>query len=147
VWARQDAVRRNYVREMFGRVAPRYDLLNSILSLQLHHLWRRTVVRMLRLAPDSRVLDLCTGTGDLAIELARVLGPAGEVVALDFCEPMLQHGTREGASTRAEPHGVAAGGRAAIAASRPTSSTPRRWRSDCATSSTSPPRFGRSTAS
>jgi ubiquinone/menaquinone biosynthesis C-methylase UbiE len=49
VWARQDTVRRAYVREMFGRVAPRYDLLNGILSLQLHHSWRRMVVRMLRL--------------------------------------------------------------------------------------------------
>ncbi|MFN7019247.1 MAG: bifunctional demethylmenaquinone methyltransferase/2-methoxy-6-polyprenyl-1,4-benzoquinol methylase UbiE [Fimbriimonadales bacterium] len=92
IWVRQDATRRRYVREMFSRVAPRYDLLNSVLSFQLHHFWRRYVVRTLRLAPDSRVLDLCTGTGDLAIELARYLGPAGEVVALDFCEPMLQRG-------------------------------------------------------
>lgn len=92
IWARQDGARRRYVREMFSRVAPRYDLLNSILSFQLHHYWRWQVVRLLRLAPDSRVLDLCTGTGDLAIELARHLGPAGEVVALDFCEPMLKMG-------------------------------------------------------
>ena len=105
MWARQDTVRRAYVREMFGRVAPRYDLLNGILSLQLHHHWRRMVVRMLRLAPDSRVLDLCTGTGDLAIELARMLGPAGEVVALDFCEPMLQMG-REKARRRGLNHTV-----------------------------------------
>jgi demethylmenaquinone methyltransferase / 2-methoxy-6-polyprenyl-1,4-benzoquinol methylase len=105
VWVRQDTVRRAYVREMFGRVAPRYDLLNGILSLQLHHYWRRMVVRMLRLAPDSRVLDLCTGTGDLAIELARMLGPAGEVVALDFCEPMLQMG-REKARRRGLNHTV-----------------------------------------
>ncbi|MDW8107424.1 MAG: bifunctional demethylmenaquinone methyltransferase/2-methoxy-6-polyprenyl-1,4-benzoquinol methylase UbiE [Armatimonadota bacterium] len=92
IWARQDALRRHYVREMFGRIAPRYDLLNSILSLRLHYRWRRTVVRMLHLAPGSRVLDVCTGTGDLAIELARYLGPASEVVALDFCEPMLLRG-------------------------------------------------------
>ncbi|MCS7208025.1 MAG: bifunctional demethylmenaquinone methyltransferase/2-methoxy-6-polyprenyl-1,4-benzoquinol methylase UbiE [Fimbriimonadales bacterium] len=92
IWARQDSARRRYVREMFSRVAPRYDLLNSLLSFQLHHYWRRRVVRMLRLAPDARVLDLCTGTGDLAIALARHLGPAGEVVALDFCEPMLRIG-------------------------------------------------------
>lgn len=105
MWARQDAVRRAYVREMFGRVAPRYDLLNGVLSLQLHHYWRRSVVRMLRLAPDSRVLDLCTGTGDLAIELARMLGPAGEVVALDFCEPMLRMG-REKARRRGLNHTV-----------------------------------------
>jgi demethylmenaquinone methyltransferase/2-methoxy-6-polyprenyl-1,4-benzoquinol methylase len=94
VWARQDAVRRAYVREMFGRVAPRYDLLNSILSLQLHHYWRRRVVQMLRLSPDSRVLDLCTGTGDLAIELARTLGPAGEVVALDFASRCCRWGAK-----------------------------------------------------
>ena len=105
MWARQDTVRRAYVREMFGRVAPRYDLLNGILSLQLHHYWRRTVVQMLRLSPDARVLDLCTGTGDLAIELARMLGPAGEVVALDFCEPMLQIG-REKARRRGLNHTV-----------------------------------------
>lgn len=98
-------MRRHYVREMFGRVAPRYDLLNSILSLQLHHYWRRRVVQMLRLSPDSRVLDLCTGTGDLAIELARTLGPAGEVVALDFCEPMLRIG-RDKARRRGLNHTV-----------------------------------------
>lgn len=105
MWTRQDAARRNYVREMFGRVAPRYDLLNGILSLQLHHYWRRRVVQMLRLPPDSRVLDLCTGTGDLAIELARTLGPAGEVVALDFCEPMLRKG-RDKARRRGLNHTV-----------------------------------------
>lgn len=105
MWTRQDAARRHYVREMFGRVAPRYDLLNGILSLQLHHYWRRRVVQMLRLPPDSRVLDLCTGTGDLAIELARTLGPAGEVVALDFCEPMLRKG-REKARRRGLNHTV-----------------------------------------
>ncbi|MCS6919389.1 MAG: bifunctional demethylmenaquinone methyltransferase/2-methoxy-6-polyprenyl-1,4-benzoquinol methylase UbiE [Fimbriimonadales bacterium] len=105
VWARQDSTRRRYVREMFSRVAPRYDLLNSILSFQLHHYWRRRVVRALRLAPDARVLDLCTGTGDLAIELARHLGPAGEVVALDFCEPMLRMG-RDKAHKRGLNHTV-----------------------------------------
>ncbi len=77
---------------MFARVAPRYDLLNSILSLQLHTYWRKQVVRMLQLAPNAHVLDLCTGTGDLAIEIARHIGPGGEVVALDFCEPMLVRG-------------------------------------------------------
>jgi len=90
VWQRQDEVRRHYVREMFARIAPRYDLLNTILSLALHHRWRQQVVRMLELTPIARVLDLCTGTGDLAIQLARHIGPAGEVVALDFCEPMLR---------------------------------------------------------
>lgn len=105
MWARQDSTRRRYVREMFSRIAPRYDLLNSILSFQLHHYWRRRVVQLLRLAPSAHVLDLCTGTGDLAIEIARHLGPAGEVVALDFCEPMLRLG-REKAYRRGLNHTV-----------------------------------------
>jgi|FaiFalFF_MnMetaG_3_1042247.scaffolds.fasta_scaffold00186_19 demethylmenaquinone methyltransferase/2-methoxy-6-polyprenyl-1,4-benzoquinol methylase len=79
-----------FVRQMFARIAPRYDALNTILSFALHHRWRQVVVRMLELKPSARVLDLCTGTGDLAIQIARHIGPAGEVVALDFCEPMLQ---------------------------------------------------------
>ncbi len=90
VWRRQDEVRRRYVREMFARIAPRYDLLNTVLSLALHYRWRQQVVRMLELKPTARVLDLCTGTGDLAMQIARHIGPAGEVMALDFCEPMLQ---------------------------------------------------------
>ncbi len=90
IWQRRDDGRRRYVREMFARIAPRYDLLNTLLSLALHHRWRQRVVQMLELKPTARVLDVCTGTGDLAIQIARHLGPAGEVVALDFCEPMLQ---------------------------------------------------------
>jgi demethylmenaquinone methyltransferase/2-methoxy-6-polyprenyl-1,4-benzoquinol methylase len=89
IWQRQDETRRRYVREMFARIASRYDLLNTVMSLALHHRWRQQVVRMLELAPTARVLDLCTGTGDLAIQIARQIGPAGEVFALDFCEPML----------------------------------------------------------
>jgi len=79
-----------FVRQMFARIAPRYDALNTILSFALHHRWRQITVQMLELKPTARVLDLCTGTGDLAIQLARHIGPAGEVIALDFCEPMLQ---------------------------------------------------------
>ncbi len=97
------------MREMFARIAPRYDLLNSILSLHLHHYWRWQVVRMLRLPPNPQVLDLCTGTGDLAIDLARHIGPGGEVVAVDFCEPMLMRG-HEKASRRGLNHTLWLGG-------------------------------------
>jgi demethylmenaquinone methyltransferase/2-methoxy-6-polyprenyl-1,4-benzoquinol methylase len=79
-----------YVREMFARVAPRYDLLNHLLSFNIDRLWRRAVARRFRsiLAnPDARVLDLCCGTGDLAWALHRA-GKAG-VIGSDFCHPML----------------------------------------------------------
>ena len=95
IWARHDEQRRRYVREMFARIAPRYDLLNSILSFWLHYYWRHQVVRMLRLSSNAHVLDLCTGTGDLALDIARHLGPAGEVIGLDFCAPMLEQGQRK----------------------------------------------------
>jgi demethylmenaquinone methyltransferase/2-methoxy-6-polyprenyl-1,4-benzoquinol methylase len=59
------------IKEMFEGVAPRYDLLNRVLSLGIDRGWRRRVVESLDLRPEHRVLDLCCGTGDLALEIAR----------------------------------------------------------------------------
>jgi demethylmenaquinone methyltransferase/2-methoxy-6-polyprenyl-1,4-benzoquinol methylase len=81
-----------YVREMFAGIAPRYDLLNTLLSFNQHKAWRRLAVRLARVQPGDRCLDVCTGTGDFAIDLARVVGPQGYVVGADFCEPMLRSG-------------------------------------------------------
>jgi demethylmenaquinone methyltransferase/2-methoxy-6-polyprenyl-1,4-benzoquinol methylase len=78
-----------YVREMFDAIAPRYDLLNSVLSLRLHHRWRTAAVRATSLKPGDHALDVCTGTGDLAFALAKRVGPSGNVDATDFSEPML----------------------------------------------------------
>lgn len=78
-----------FVREMFGRIAGRYDLLNRWLSLRRDVAWRRRAAALASLAPGSRVLDVATGTGDLAFELARRVGPPGEVVGLDFVPKML----------------------------------------------------------
>ncbi|MGC0775227.1 MAG: bifunctional demethylmenaquinone methyltransferase/2-methoxy-6-polyprenyl-1,4-benzoquinol methylase UbiE [Candidatus Acidiferrum sp.] len=78
------------VREMFTQIAPRYDLLNHLLSLHLDRLWRKRVARHLRTIlekPEAAVLDLCCGTGDLSFELARA-GQA-RVVGADFAHPML----------------------------------------------------------
>ena len=78
------------VREMFTQIAPRYDLLNHLLSLELDRLWRGRVARRLRpilQIPDAAVLDLCCGTGDLALSLARE-GKA-RVFGADFAHPML----------------------------------------------------------
>ena len=79
-----------FVQAMFSRIAARYDLLNQLLSFSLDRVWRRRTAQALagRLARvDSWALDLCCGTGDLALELARV--SAGEVVGSDFVHPML----------------------------------------------------------
>jgi len=77
------------VRSMFASVARSYDRANQVLSLGLHHRWRRAAVRASGVAPGERVLDCATGTGDLAIEFRRAVGPGGEVIGTDFCEEML----------------------------------------------------------
>jgi demethylmenaquinone methyltransferase/2-methoxy-6-polyprenyl-1,4-benzoquinol methylase len=78
------------VREMFANIAPRYDLLNHILSANIDKRWRRQAVQKLKalLPEDSRVLDAGCGTGDLSIELFE--NTAAEVTGLDFCGPMLK---------------------------------------------------------
>src|ERR1700730_8005718 len=78
------------VREMFTQIAPRYDLLNHLLSLQLDRLWRARVARRLHAIlerPDALVLDLCCGTGDLAFSLART--GSARVIGADFSHAML----------------------------------------------------------
>jgi demethylmenaquinone methyltransferase/2-methoxy-6-polyprenyl-1,4-benzoquinol methylase len=74
---------------MFDRIAGVYDLLNSVMTAGLHHRWRERAGDLARVGPGSRVLDVATGTGDLAIELARRVAPGGEVVGSDFSEAML----------------------------------------------------------
>ena len=74
------------IRAMFGRVAPRYDLLNHLLSASLDRLWRRRLARELALPVGSRVLDLCSGTGDQSLALS---ARGYRVAAGDFCFPML----------------------------------------------------------
>jgi len=75
---------------MFDRIAGLYDRMNSVMTAGLHHQWRRRAADLAELAPGGRALDVATGTGDLALELARRVAPGGEVVGVDFSEPMLE---------------------------------------------------------
>jgi demethylmenaquinone methyltransferase/2-methoxy-6-polyprenyl-1,4-benzoquinol methylase len=88
------------VRAMFDRIAGFYDVMNSVMTAGLHHAWRRRAVDLARVGPGDRALDVATGTGDLALELARRVAPGGEVIAADFSEEMLTR-AREKASRRA----------------------------------------------
>ena len=81
-----------YVREMFDAIAPTYDRLNSVLSGPLHHYWRRVATKQARLKPGDSALDVCTGTGDFALELAKAVGDTGHIDATDFSAPMLEIG-------------------------------------------------------
>jgi demethylmenaquinone methyltransferase/2-methoxy-6-polyprenyl-1,4-benzoquinol methylase len=78
------------VRAMFDRIAGVYDRMNSVMTAGLHHHWRRRAADLAGLAPGQRALDVATGTGDLALELARRVAPGGTVVGADFSERMLE---------------------------------------------------------
>lgn len=78
------------VRDMFRQVAPRYDAMNHLLSLNIDRYWRRRAVAALRLVDASPILDVCTGTGDLALAIARRVPPEVAVVGSDFCGAMLR---------------------------------------------------------
>ena len=88
------------VRGMFSEIAPRYDLVNRLLSGGIDVVWRRTTVRRAPPPAAGAVLDVCCGTGDLALAYAAVVGPDVRVVASDFCRPMLDRGVEKAHRTR-----------------------------------------------
>jgi demethylmenaquinone methyltransferase/2-methoxy-6-polyprenyl-1,4-benzoquinol methylase len=111
--ARQDAdasigrLEAGQVRAMFDRVAGVYDLLNTVMTAGLHHRWRSRAVDLARVGPGDHVLDVATGTGDLAIELALRVSPGGRVVGSDFSEGMLARARVKGAKAlQGIPSGV-----------------------------------------
>jgi demethylmenaquinone methyltransferase/2-methoxy-6-polyprenyl-1,4-benzoquinol methylase len=87
--ARSGTLPEGQVRAMFDRIAGFYDAMNSVMTAGLHHRWRERAADLAAVGPGDRALDVATGTGDLAIELARRVGPSGEVVGSDFSEAML----------------------------------------------------------
>lgn len=85
------------VRRMFASIAGRYDLANHLLSGGLDFFWRRRATRIIRAWKSERILDVATGSGDLALALRATL-PSSAIVGADFCAPMLQTARRKGLS-------------------------------------------------
>lgn len=83
---------------MFGAIAPRYDLANTLISAGLHRWWKQETVRLVDPPQGGKALDVCCGTGDLTILLARRVGTRGSVVGLDFSEQMLRIARRRAAA-------------------------------------------------
>ncbi len=93
------------VRDMFRQVAPRYDAMNHLLSLNIDRYWRHAAVKALRIQGSDPILDLCTGTGDLALAIEKHTGGKIEVVGSDFCYAMLRIAKDKQATLAAsEPH-------------------------------------------
>lgn len=78
------------IRSMFSKVAGKYDRANSVLSVGIHHLWRKKLVMLSAAKAGDRVLDCATGTGDLAISFKKAVGSTGSVTGTDFCADMLK---------------------------------------------------------
>jgi len=97
--------KRQYVRRIFSEIAPRYDLLNHLLSLNVDRVWRRRAIAALDWGwrPAGVYLDLCAGTLDVAAALAREPGFRGRVVGADFAEPMLRAGAAKAPGMAVSP--------------------------------------------
>lgn len=91
----KDAAR---IRSMFASISRRYDLLNHLLSLNRDKQWREEAVAASGLEANNRVLDVCSGTADLALAYSRRLGPDGMAVGADFCPEMLRIGKQKARS-------------------------------------------------
>ena len=86
----QGTLEEEQVRAMFDRIAGLYDRMNTVMTAGLHHKWRQRAADLAGLTRGERALDVATGTGDLALELAGRVGPEGQIVGSDFSERMLE---------------------------------------------------------
>src|SRR3954471_17750910 len=100
--ARSGTLSEPQVQAMFDRIASVYDLMNSVMTAGLHHRWRSRAADLANVGPGEQVLDVATGTGDLALELERRVAPGGEVVGSDFSERMLELARAKAPSIRFE---------------------------------------------
>jgi demethylmenaquinone methyltransferase/2-methoxy-6-polyprenyl-1,4-benzoquinol methylase len=88
-WNESDEAKSSYVKELFSALAKRYNLMTDVWTLGLHRLWKRQAMKLCALQPGERVLDVATGTGDLAFAEQAAVGPEGQVLAVDSCAAML----------------------------------------------------------
>ena len=103
---------------MFDRIAGVYDLMNSAMTAGMHHRWRARAVDRAGVGPGDAALDVCCGTGDLTLELARRVGPAGRVVGSDFSERMLDLAREKPVPAGGREADLRVGGRARAALRR-----------------------------
>jgi demethylmenaquinone methyltransferase / 2-methoxy-6-polyprenyl-1,4-benzoquinol methylase len=89
-WNESDEAKSGYVKDLFSALAKRYNMMTDVWTLGLHRLWKRQAMQRLGLRSGERVLDVATGTGDLAFMEEAVVGPEGQVVGVDSCAPMLE---------------------------------------------------------
>ena len=80
------------IQQMFGTIAPRYDFLNRMLSFGIDRRWRKKAVQLLKYREGARILDVATGTGDVALEIARTTPPSVRITGADFCKEMVDLG-------------------------------------------------------
>ena len=90
----QEQTKKEQVEEMFDNIAPTYDRLNHIMSLNIDRIWRRRVMRIIRRAKPQRIMDVATGTGDLAIAMARKVNEA-HILGVDLSEEMLSEARKK----------------------------------------------------
>jgi len=100
--ARPGVLEETQVRAMFDRIAGLYDRMNSVMTAGMHHRWRRRAADLAAVPAGGRALDVATGTGDLALELARRLNSEGEVIGADFSPRMLELARAKAAAIAAE---------------------------------------------
>lgn len=93
-----------YVKETFNSIAPRYDLMNTLMSLGMDKGWRRLAVQKVGAMPGMHILDVCCGTGQLSLELGNAVGSEGNVTGLDFSQKMLEVAERSLQQTSNSAH-------------------------------------------
>ena len=89
-WELQGEEKADAVQEMFAEITPVYDRMNGIMSLSLHHRWRKNAVQKLELKKGQTAIDICCGTGAFLRPLLDSVGVEGKLIGVDFCEPILE---------------------------------------------------------